>query len=125
MDFVKILVTGYYQTTNPEVFMVFSTSQKHRIPSYEIRTLPPKNELIQGFFRDHELVFVSKTTKFSVKKTLRQNKSKTMSLVQYDGLDDSFTDWISTQDVKSANGKAKFMPLLKYANLQNDVSNEF
>ena len=73
VQFLSIL--GYYQTTNPEIFMIYSINQKHRLPSYEIRALPPKNELIRGYFRSHELVFVSKTTKFSVRNVVRKDKS--------------------------------------------------
>ena len=130
-DLVRVTKTadkfyrGYYQTTNPEIFMIHSINQKHRLPSYEIRALPPNSELISGFWRPHELVFVSKTTKFSVSKVLRTDKSKKNSLVKYNGLPDNFLEWVPTAEVERADGEAVFAPLLKYANITYVASNEF
>ena len=84
----------------------------------------PNPELIQGYFKNHELVFVSKTTRFAIEKVLRKNRAREMSLVQYQGLPETFTEWLPTLDVESAEDKAKFTPLLKYANLKDIVSND-
>ena len=55
------------------------------------------------------MIPISRDMQFSVRKVLRKKNNR--SLVVFDGLPDSFTEWIPSNEVDKL-----FKPLLKYSN---------